>query len=242
MNFKQVCTEMIRKSDPEKGKTVSKYLQGRYEFLGIPAQVRREISKTYLSEENPEEPLDWEYVQACWDQLYREFQYLALDYLQNRASELTERDLFKLRRLVQEKPGWDISDSMGRLVAKITARHPKAKRHILEWAHYNDPSVRRIAIVHQIPLREDTDSELLTKILESNLDCQDSLVRRAIVWALSEYSKHNPDYVDDFIWQHGDKMTAEMRREAAKHLPTKQAKEDKSKAAKSSKEAERKSK
>ncbi|MDO5737937.1 MAG: DNA alkylation repair protein [Eubacteriales bacterium] len=222
MNFKQVCTEMIRHSDPKKGRGIARFLKGRYEFMGVESKLRRKIANQYLKQDNCPEEIDWEYVDACWDQVFREFQYLALDYLQQRAELLQISDLYKLRRLIQEKPGWDICDQMGRLALNITSREPEGKKQILEWSRYNDSSVRRVAIIHQLDLRGEADEELLTEIIEGNLPTKEPIIKKAITRALSEYSKYKPEFVEDFIWQNSEKMSAEMRREAGKNLPPKE--------------------
>ena len=218
MNYKQICTDMIRHRDMEQGRAIAKYLRHQYEFMGVPSKVRKRISHEYIKDDPSPAELDWEYVEACWDQVFREFQYLALDYLLSRQDLLEGNDLFKLRRLIQDKPGWDICDQMGRLVLHITRRHPESKRHLLEWARNTDSSVRRVAIIHQLGAADETDEELLAEIIETNLPAKEGIIKKAISRALADYSLSHPQFVDDFIWQHSDQMSAELRREAGKHL------------------------
>lgn len=227
MNFKQICTELIRQSQPDKGQSMERFLKHRFKFLGVPASERRRISNEHFEDEEKDAPIDWEYVEACWDQLYREFQYLALDYLHHKAEFFEENDIYNLRRLAQEKPGWDISDNLGQLVAKLVIQHPGAKHHLIDWAEHDDPSVRRIAIVHQVHMKEYTDEKLLGEILDRSLEVTDPLVKKAMVWALREYSKTNPEWVEDYLWQNGDHFTAAQKKDASQHLPEKKEKKDK---------------
>ena len=46
-------------------------------------------------------PIDWTFVEECWQQPYREFQYIAMDYLDKKKKELRPEDFPKLKELAQ---------------------------------------------------------------------------------------------------------------------------------------------
>ena len=78
--------------------------------------------------------------------------------------------------------------------------------------------MRRLAIDHQLLRKEETDTELLEKILINNLGQTEFFIKKAIGWALRDYSKTNPNWVRDFIERHQAEMAALSIREGSKYL------------------------
>ncbi|MDQ8819477.1 DNA alkylation repair protein, partial [Streptococcus ruminantium] len=75
-----------------------------------------------------------DFVEACWDKPYREFQYVAIDYLVIKKKDLALKDLPRLKKLAQTKSWWDSIDGLDELVGKIVLNHPEAKTVILDWS------------------------------------------------------------------------------------------------------------
>jgi 3-methyladenine DNA glycosylase AlkD len=66
-------------ANAEKAVSMSAYMRDQFPFLGIPTPERRRLSREFLKSAGKKE-IDWEFVFKCWE-LEREFQYLAMDYL-----------------------------------------------------------------------------------------------------------------------------------------------------------------
>jgi len=66
--------------------------------------------------------------------------------------------------------------------------------------------------------KENTDEQLLEKILTNNLNHKEFFVNKAIGWALRDYSKTNPQWVRNFIEVHKENMASLSIREASKYL------------------------
>lgn len=124
----------------------------------------------------------------------------------------------RLKKLAQTKSWWDTIDSLDRLVGTIIVRFPETKEIILAWSRDEDIWLRRLAIDHQLLRKEETDTELLEKILANNLDQTEFFINKAIGWALRDYSKTNPDWVRAFIERHQTEMAALSIREGSKYL------------------------
>ena len=66
--------------------------------------------------------------------------------------------------------------------------------------------------------KEKTNTELLSEIIENNLNGTEFFINKAIGWALRDYSKTNPDWVTDFIEKNKDKMSKLSIKEASKYI------------------------
>lgn len=167
---------------------------------------------------NKSQGIDWDFVEACWDKPYREFQYVAIDYLVIKKKDLALKDLPRLKKLAQTKSWWDSIDGLDELVGKIVLNHPEAKTVILDWSVDDDFWLRRLAIDHQLLEKENTDTELLEQILVNNLNQTEFFINKAIGWSLRDYSKTNPDWVRMFINKYRNQMASLSIREASKYI------------------------
>ena len=100
MDFNKLYEEMIQHKNEEQAQKMSKYMLNKFEYIGIKTPERREIFKNFFKEYKNKEKIDWEFVNKCWENKYREFQYVAADYLKNMKDKLTIDDIPKLKRLV----------------------------------------------------------------------------------------------------------------------------------------------
>ena len=193
------------------------YMKNKFEFLGVKSLARRKLTKAFFKQQT-DSVIDWDFINETWSNSYRELQYAALDYLESRKKLLTPSDLPRLKKLAQTKSWWDTIDFLDRLVGSIIARFPETKEIILAWSCDEDIWLRRLAIDHQLLRKEETDTELLEKILVNNLGKSEFFINKVIGWALRDYSKTNPDWVRDFIERHQTKMAALSIREGSKYL------------------------
>ena len=217
MNVEELVKELKAVASPDDAAAMKAYMKNKFEFLGVKTPARRKLAKTFFKQQT-DSVIDWVFINESWDNPYRELQYAALDYLEIRKKLLTPSDLPRLKKLAQTKSWWDTIDFLDRLVGSIIARFPETKEIILSWSCDKDFWLRRLAIDHQLLRKEETDTELLEKILVNNLGQTEFFINKAIGWALRDYSKTNPDWVRDFIERHQTEMTALSIREGSKYL------------------------
>lgn len=132
-------------------------------------------------------------MEACWTHPYREFQYVAMDYLNQVKKLLKHKDFPKLKHLAQTRPWWDSIDQLDLIIGEITFTYQEAKQVMLDWSEDQDFWLRRIAIDHQLMRKEKTDTDLLEKVILNNLGQSEFFIIKAIGWSLRNYSKVNPD-------------------------------------------------
>ena len=217
MDVEELLENLKAVANPDDAVAMKAYMKNKFEFLGVKTPVRRKITKAFFKQQT-DSVIDWVFINESWDNPYRELQYVALDYLEIRKKLLTPSDLPRLKKLAQTKSWWDTIDFLDRLVGSIIARFPETKEIILSWSCDKDIWLRRLAIDHQLLRKEETDTELLEKILVNNLGQTEFFINKAIGWALRDYSKTNPDWVRDFIERNRAAMAALSIREGSKYL------------------------
>ena len=218
MDFNKLYEEMIQHKNEEQARQMSKYMLNKFEYIGIKTPERRKIFKNFFKEYKNEEKIDWEFVNKCWENKYREFQYIAADYLKNKKDKLTIDDIPKLKRLILKKSWWDTIDNLDMTIGALALKDSNVNKILLEWSLDENIWLKRIAIDHQLLRKEKTNTELLEKILKNNLGQTEFFINKAIGWALRDYSKTNPNWVKNFIEKNREKMAKLSIREASKYL------------------------
>nr|WP_267130235.1 DNA alkylation repair protein [Lactococcus hodotermopsidis] len=197
---------------------MAKYMRNQFNYLGIKTPERREIAKDFLREKAKESEIDWLLVTKLWAQDYREFQYLATDYLKKVQKQLTFKDLPKLYQLAISKSWWDLVDSLDEHVGYIVKHDATCKAVMRDWSLDDNFWIRRIAIDYQLGFKQATDTALLAEIIQNNLGSTEFFINKAIGWALRDYSKMNPEWVSHFIEKNNKKMAKLSIEEGSKYL------------------------
>ncbi|MEH7298881.1 DNA alkylation repair protein [Neobacillus drentensis] len=181
---------------------MTKYMKNHFPFLGIKSPIRKELEKVFFKETGIlKEPFDQEFILELWEKDEREYQYMALTYIEKSLKKLQKGDLALMERLVLEKSWWDTVDAIAaKAVGKIAEKFPEIiEETIDDWAEHDNLWLRRTAILFQLKYKEITDEERLYRYISSNSDSKEFFIQKAIGWALREYSKTNPSSVKQFI-------------------------------------------
>ena len=218
MDFNKLYEEMIQHKNEEQARQMSEYMLNKFEYIGIKTPERRKIFKNFFKEYKNEEKIDWEFVNKCWENKYREFQYIAADYLKNMKDKLTRDDIPKLKQLILKKSWWDTIDNLDMTIGALALKDSNVNKILLEWSIDENIWLRRIAIDHQLLRKEKTNTELLEKVLENNLGQAEFFINKSIGWALRDYSKTNPEWVKNFIEENKENMAKLSIKEASKYL------------------------
>ena len=218
MDFNKLYEEMIQHKNEEQAQKMSKYMLNKFEYIGIKTPERRKIFKNFFKEYKNEEKIDWEFVNKCWENKYREFQYIAADYLKNMKDKLTIDDIPKFKQLILKKSWWDTIDNLDMTIGALALKDSNVNKILLEWSLDENIWLRRIVIDHQLLRKEKTNTELLEKILKNNLGQAEFFINKAIGWALRDYSKTNPEWVKNFIEKNRENMAKLSIKEASKYL------------------------
>ncbi len=205
-------------ANKEKATQEARYMRDKFSFYGIHTPLRKSIYKEFLKEEKRNKKIDWDFLDKCYEDEYREFQYLAIDYLIAFQKFLTYDDASKIFRYVKKKQWWDTIDKFDRILGNIGLNDKRIDDLMLKYSTDEDFWVRRIAIDHQLLRKEKTNTQLLEKIIVNNLPSDEFFINKAIGWSLRDYSKTNPNWVRDFIKKYKTKMDKLSIKEASKYV------------------------
>jgi 3-methyladenine DNA glycosylase AlkD len=203
-------------ADPAKAPGMRAYMKSELPFYGVQKPARTVLARAVFAA-HPLESFDaWQRtIQALWrDARHREERYMALALLQDRryAAYRTMDALPLYEELIVTGAWWDLVDEVAtRLVGELDVA--VAMR---EWSVAEDLWKRRTSIIHQIVRRERTDARLLFDCIEPNRADREFFIRKAIGWALREYSKVDPDAVERYCAS--VELSPLSRREALRSL------------------------
>lgn len=217
MDRYELIEAMERYRDPVKAVQMKKYMKDQFKFLGLQSVKRRDVSRPFLSSLK-NSALDWQLVFFLWEQPYREYQYIACDYLLQKKDDLSIEDVDNIRQLALDKSWWDTIDNLDKLIGTIALKNPELNATLLDWSKEDNIWLRRIAIDHQRMRKKQTDTVLLEQILVNNLNQTEFFINKAIGWSLRDYSKTDPKWVRRFIETHRQEMAPLSVREASKYL------------------------
>ncbi len=199
-------------------KKMSAYMRNQFKFLGIKSPIRKKLQKEIFKEIIKPKEIDRNFVVEFFEKEYREFQYMVIDYLIKQKNFLVEKDKFLIRNLITNKSWWDTVDIISsNLLGHICKKYPNiVNEHILSWINDENMWIRRSSIIFQLRYKEDTNLEVLSKAIKDNLSDDDFFIKKAIGWALREYSKTNSDWVENFISE--NKLSSLSVKEAEKYI------------------------
>jgi 3-methyladenine DNA glycosylase AlkD len=192
------------------------YMRDQFPFLGIPSPLRSALQRGALAGLGPlsEEQLTVA-VLELWGMPEREYQYAALGLLERNAKRLDETFIPTLRRLVTTKSWWDTVDTLAAHVAGPLVRGHAAAAEVMDaWIEDADFWLARVAILHQLRSKQATDAARLFRYCELRAGDTEFFVRKAIGWALREYSKTDAAAVREFVAGHEGALSGLSRREA----------------------------
>lgn len=207
-------------ADADRAAGARSYMRGQFEFYGIAAPGQRAIWRDATSDLPP--PNERELVRVantCWAEPQREWQYFACGYLRRHAPGKSSRLLPAVGKLIRTKSWWDTVDSLAaHTVGTIVAEHPEIASTMDEWSRSSDIWIARTAILHQLGYKSRTDSDRLFAYCLARAGDKEFFIRKAIGWALREYSKTNERAVRAFVHEHEDTLAPLSRVEALKWL------------------------
>ncbi len=209
-------------ADPGQAAPMRAYMLDQFAFLGIRATPRRQALRG-LPRLNTWTAADLLSVaEALWEMPEREFQYVAVDLLAKHHRQLELASLPRLLQLVQRHAWWDTVDGLAGVVGDILLRartgQADAQRPMDDWLGHPSLWVRRVAMLHQLGWKVQTDQARLFRYALALAPETDFFMRKAIGWALRDHARTQPDAVRAFLMAHAHVLSGLTRREAGKHL------------------------
>ncbi|MFX3635591.1 MAG: DNA alkylation repair protein [Candidatus Pristimantibacillus sp.] len=208
--------------DRSKAQSMEAYMRNQYSFLGIKAPERSLLLREFWKMNGmPEGEQLLQVVRQLWQQPEREFQNVAMDLLAKHAKNADKTHIDLLEELVMDKSWWDTVDVLAaHLIGQHFALYPELITAYTErWIESDNLWLRRTAILFQLKYKQRTDTGRLFDYINRTKDEKEFFIRKAIGWALREYSKTDEEAVIDFVAE--TKLSPLSEREALKRIHNK---------------------
>ncbi|NBL00248.1 MAG: hypothetical protein EOM50_20010 [Erysipelotrichia bacterium] len=106
-------------ADDKKAKAMADYMRNQFCFYGISKPQRSAIYKQLLKVAKHNKRVDWNFLDLCYEDEHREFQYFVCDYLLAVQKYLTYEDINHIKHYIINKSWWDISDCLDNVIGAI---------------------------------------------------------------------------------------------------------------------------
>lgn len=197
---------------------MSQYMKNQFLFYGIVAPQRKNLYKEFLKQEKRTRTIDWLFLDLCFLDDHREFQYLVYDYLLALKKYLTYEDILTIQKYIQTKSWWDTVDIFSKIIGYIGLHDIKVGQLMIQWSTNPDMWLRRVAIIHQLGYKDKTSTDILKIIIINNLGSHDFFINKAIGCSLRDFSKTNPQWVKTFIEQYKKQMNKLSIKEGSHYI------------------------
>lgn len=185
-------------ADPELAVGMHAYMRDQFSFLGLQRKTRDEIDKTLVVDTDLAV-----LARACWKLPEREYQYFGMKILRQNAKKLDAEFIDVVEELITTKSWWDTVDELAQnVVGPMVMNHPALKKRMDAWSRSENLWLARTAILHQNKFRAKTDTARLFKYCAARAAEKDFFMRKAIGWALRDYSATDPEAVRAFVAAH----------------------------------------
>jgi len=209
-------------ADPVRAAGAQAYMKSEMPSLGVRVPEVRRIVKAAAKELPPGSLAELQSaVLELWrGARWREDRYAAIDLtgLRLAAGQLGMLPLYE--EIIRDGAWWDLVDGVShRLCGLLQTHREDMSPVLLRWSTDQDFWIRRASITAQLGAGAATDRALLAGVIEANLADSEFFIRKAIGWALRDFSAADPDWVRAFVRQHRERLSPLSRREALRKLP-----------------------
>lgn len=220
----QLTSELELQQDRTKAPGMEAYMKGLFHFYGVSSVPRKLIYKKWKSKIDPTltQKYNWELIRELWDMDQREYQYIAIDWMNSwPVSAYREEDIEELRFLISNKSWWDTVDLIAsNYLGKFALKFPKIMDEvIMDWQHEKSIWLHRSCLIYQLKHKYTTNLERLSYLIGVYKSNKTFFIQKAIGWSLREVSKWNPEWVKSIV---EDKVLEGLaKREAMKYIAKK---------------------
>lgn len=208
-------------AEPEKAPAMAAYMKTDMPFYGVQARARHAIGRDVARRFAGISEADYvAAIEGLWAAPHREDKYMAIEVAGLFPEHRVPPRLPLYRRLVAEGAWWDLVDAtVSAAISPVLRAHREAVRPEMDrWIASDDLWVRRAAMLCQLGHREVASQPQLFAYALRLAAEKEFFIRKAIGWALRDYSYAAPDAVAAFVEDHEEVFSGLTVREALKHV------------------------
>ena len=189
-------------ANPEVAAGMQKYMRDLFVCYGIYNPRRKELYKQFFKENGlpPQDQLN-ELVMVLWQEPQRDYQYFAMILLEKFMKKADPEQVELYEHIIVNKSWWDTVDYIAAWLVgeQFKTYSDQIPVYTAKWMDSGNIWLQRTCIIYQLKYKQDTNKELLAKFIIPLSGSKEFFIRKAIGWALREYSKTNPAWVKEFI-------------------------------------------
>ena len=212
----RLCALYEAHRDPHAAGPMSAYMRSQFPFLGIKAPVAAALlreARAGLATPSQDELV--QVAKTLWHLPEREYQYAGASLLARYVSACDASFLPAVHELILAKSWWDTVDTLAvNVVGPLVLKHHELGAVMNEWVASSNVWIGRSAILHQLKYKGRTDSAKLLRYCLIRAADKEFFIRKAIGWALREYSKTDAVAVRNFVDAHDAELSGLSKREA----------------------------
>ena len=203
--------------DPEVAAGQMQYMRNLFPYYGLKAPQWVAILKEIFAEHGLYDGAQLkDFARRCFDEEYHEMFYAGLQMVEKQIRKQDTHFIDFLEEAIITGNWWDTVDWINKLVGIHFKRYPALQWPTAErWIASDNIWLQRVAIIHQLMFKQDTDEQLLFEMILKRKDSREFFVQKAAGWALRQHSRIRPQEVMRFLNKHKD-LAPLTRREAMK--------------------------
>lgn len=216
-----VQTSLQGLADPAKAPAMAAYMKTKQPFYGVQTPYRAPIVREIKARFVPLNHRGYQKnVTSLWKLPHREERYVAIAYARAHSKFITMDSIPLYERMIREGAWWDFVDEIAaNLVGAVLLAERREMRPIIErWIDDKDMWIRRTALIAHLRHKAETDRDQLFDQCLRRAGEKEFFIRKAIGWALREYSKTDPAAVQSFLKKNAGRLSPLSMTEASKHL------------------------
>ncbi len=207
--------------DPGRVRGAQAYMKTADPFFGVGATTLRGVLREFYAGHAPADAAECRaQITALWALPEREAKYAAIEWARHFRAHVTLDALPLYERMIREGRWWDTVDAIAtHLLGRLLLEHRREVKPLMEtWIKDEDLWIRRAALLAHLKHKAATDEAQLFDHCLLLAPETDFFARKAIGWALREYSKTAPEAVSAFLEAHRREWSGLTYREARRWL------------------------
>lgn len=211
--------------DAQKALEMAAYHKVDRVYLGVANPVIDDLTRAWRADITLDERLTL--AQGLWDSNAHEARVAAAKLLTQARIRPDDSGAWSLiQTWVPDFDAWAIADHACIAGQKRLVADPERINDVEPWTTSDHMWTRRAALVITLPWAKKNkikpaDIDIRERILgwaATYVDDKEWFMQKVVAWWLRDLSKHDAERVRAFLDQHGDRMKAFARKEAAKYL------------------------
>lgn len=208
-------------ADPERAAGAQAYMKSRIPSLGVRVPEVRRAAAGAIRDFPPASAAQLRAtVLELWrSSIFQEERYAAIDLTAHPLLAGRMDMLPVYEEIIRAGAWWDFADGVsGRICGLLLAHAEDMSAVLRQWSRDPDVWIRRASITSQLCAGKATDPQLLADVIGQNIADPEFFIRKAIGWALRQYARTAPEWVEAFVRRNSGALSPLSQREALRRL------------------------